>query len=367
MSTTAARRGYLDWVRGLAVLIMIEAHLLDSWTRFPDRQTEAFAYAIILGGFGAPLFLLLAGIAVPLSAGSKFRRSGDATRASRAVVRRGLEIFGLAFLFRAQSWILSWAPARTLLRVDILNIMGPSIAAAAAIWGAARTERGRFLTLVAVTLATALLAPVVRSPYVLTALPDSIEAYFRPVAGLSNFVFLPWAGFVFAGAAIGVVLDAARTPERERRANLGLAAFGFALAVGAYAASFAPSLYSQSHFWTTSPAFFFLRLGILAATVPLAYLWESRPGGRAKWSPLRQLGRTSLFVYWIHVEVLYGLMSLSLHKSLSWTHAWLALACFTLLMLGFSIVKDQIEGWWQTASPPPSRAESGARFGAASP
>jgi uncharacterized membrane protein len=351
MTTPAGRRGYLDWVRGLAVLIMIEAHLLDSWTRFPDRQTGAFAYAMILGGFGAPLFLLLAGVAVPLSAGTKFRRAGDATSASRAVAGRGLGIFALAFVFRAQSWILSWAPARTLLKVDILNIMGPSIAAAAAIWGAARTERGRFLTLVAATLATALLTPVVRSLYLLRALPDMIEAYFRPVAGLSNFGFFPWAGFVFAGAAIGVVLDAARTAERERRANLGLAAIGFALAVGAYAASFAPSVYSEAHFWTTSPAFFFLRLGILAATVPLAYLWESRPGGRAKWSPLRQLGRTSLFIYWIHVEMIYGLMSLPLHKSLSWTHAWLALTCFTLLMLGCSIVKDQIEGWWRQRTP----------------
>ena len=90
------RRGYLDWMRGLAVLIMIEAHLLDSWTGLPDRETRAFSWAMILGGFGAPLFLFLAGVAVPMSAGSKFRRSGDARGSSRAVVRRGLEVFGLA-------------------------------------------------------------------------------------------------------------------------------------------------------------------------------------------------------------------------------------------------------------------------------
>ena len=103
------RRSSLDVLRGLAVLIMIEAHLLDSWTRFPDRQTRQFAYAMILGGFGAPLFLFLAGVAVPLSAGSKARRTGDADGASRAVVRRGLEVFGLAFLFRIQAWVLGWS------------------------------------------------------------------------------------------------------------------------------------------------------------------------------------------------------------------------------------------------------------------
>ena len=35
---TSTRRGYLDWLRGLAVLIMIEAHIVDSWTRLDERE-----------------------------------------------------------------------------------------------------------------------------------------------------------------------------------------------------------------------------------------------------------------------------------------------------------------------------------------
>jgi len=47
-------------------------------------------------------------------------------------MRRGLEIFLLAFVFRAQSFIVSPGnPLVSLLRVDILNIMGPSIVVAA--------------------------------------------------------------------------------------------------------------------------------------------------------------------------------------------------------------------------------------------
>src|SRR3954447_22314094 len=105
-ASRVARRGYLDWIRGVAVLIMIEAHVIDSWTGSPDRHTHAFLNAMVLGGFGAPLFLLLAGVAVAMSAGSKFRRTGDRAAASSAVVRRGFEIFLLAFLFRLQAWVL---------------------------------------------------------------------------------------------------------------------------------------------------------------------------------------------------------------------------------------------------------------------
>src|SRR3954451_560280 len=106
MSAPATRRTHLDVLRGVAVLIMIEAHVIDSWTRVEDRHSRAFGESLILGGFGAPLFLLLAGVAVSMSAGSKARRLGDERAASRIVQRRGLEIFGLAFLFRLQSMVL---------------------------------------------------------------------------------------------------------------------------------------------------------------------------------------------------------------------------------------------------------------------
>src|SRR3954452_16435945 len=102
------RRDYLDWLRGVAVLIMIESHVIDSWTAAPDRGSRAFAWALVLGGFGAPLFLLLAGVSSALSAGSKARRVGPSAAAA-VVARRGMQIFLLAFLFRLQAWILGWA------------------------------------------------------------------------------------------------------------------------------------------------------------------------------------------------------------------------------------------------------------------
>lgn len=359
MSDVPSRRGYLDVLRGLAVLIMIEAHLLDSWTRFPDRQTREFGKAMILGGFGAPLFLFLAGVAVALSAGAKLRRTGSVEQAARAVVWRGFEIFGLAFLFRLQAWVLGWSSPTTLLRVDILNIMGPSIVAAAAIWGGARSTSARIAAFAAATLTFVLLAPIVRALSILSALPDPIEAYLRPVGTMSNFVFFPWAGFVFAGALIGVALDAIRSRRSELSINLAFVAGGAGLAVIAYELSFLPSLYPQSHFWSTSPAFFFIRLGIMIAAIGVAYAWEQRPGGTEKWSPLKQLGRTSLFIYWIHVEMVYGLVSLPLHKQLSWTQAWIALAIFCVFMLLCSIFKDWFVAKWKNYGSTPTSKSLG--------
>src|SRR3982751_7021219 len=104
MSEARRRRGYLDWMRGLAVLVMIEAHVIDSWTRLDARHSWQFMWSMILGGFGAPLFLFLAGLSVALAAASKARTVGRRAAAG-AVMRRGLVIFGLAFAFRLQAWI----------------------------------------------------------------------------------------------------------------------------------------------------------------------------------------------------------------------------------------------------------------------
>jgi uncharacterized membrane protein len=356
-------------MRGLAVLVMIEAHVIDSWTRLDARHSWQFSWAMILGGFGAPLFLFLAGLSVSLSASSKLRRSGDVHAAARSVMRRGLWVFGLAFLFRIQAWILGFGSPRSLLKVDILNIMGPGIVAAAALWGAARTPRSRAILFGATALAIALLAPIVRHTSMLDALPDVLEGYLRPVPGRSNFCMFPWVGFVFAGSLVGVLIDEVRTSSEEAALNLRLFAGAAVLTVGAYASSWLPSPYARSEFWGSSPAFFLIRTGIMTALIPVAYAWDARPrigdwlGSSGKrespaerWSALQQLGRSSLFVYWIHVEMVYGLISLPIHKGLSHPAAWAALGAFTLFILACVVAKDRlIAGRSGRPSAPPAR------------
>ncbi|MEP6914421.1 MAG: heparan-alpha-glucosaminide N-acetyltransferase domain-containing protein [Acidobacteriota bacterium] len=353
MKDARLRRGYLDWLRGLAVVVMIEAHVLDSWTRVADRGSWQFAWAMIAGGFGAPLFLFLAGVSVALSAGSKARRSGDAKAAAATVMRRGLWVFGLAFLFRVQAWVLGWSAPGKLLKVDILNIMGPAIIASAALWGRFRSPRARCAAFAAATLTIAYLTPIVRTATFLDPLPDPLEAYLRPVPALSTFCLFPWAGFVFAGGLVGVLLDGARTRETESPLNAWIFGGGAAVAIASYLASFLPSAFVGSTFWGSSPAFFLLRAGVITAAVGLAYAWDVRPWAR-RWSPMQQLGRTSLFIYWIHVEMAYGLISLPLHKHLSHEQAWIGVFLFSLFMLLCSVAKDRVVAWWRDrAAPPP--------------
>lgn len=335
MSEPPRRRAYLDWLRGVAVLIMIEAHVIDAWTRAADRSSRPYWYSILLAGFAAPLFLFLAGLSAVLSAESKRCRPGGDAQAAAAVRRRGWEILGLAFLFRLQAIVVSWGALRGFLKVDILNIMGPAIVATAAIWQLARTRAARLVAFAAATTTIAMLTPVVYSAAWLAPLPDPLEWYVRSSPGRTSFAIFPWMAFPLAGAIVGLLVDAARERHQERRLMAGLAIGGAALAFAAWRLSFLPSLYRDSNFWTSSPAFFFLRVGVMTAFVPIAWRW-------GRWSPIEAFGRSSLFVYWIHVEMVYGLVSLPLHRRLPLAGAWIALGLFILLQYRLVRFKNRV-------------------------
>ncbi len=125
-------------------------------------------------------------------------------------------------------------------------------------------------------------------------------------------------------------------------------------AFGSYWGSFLPSIYRDSSFWTTSPAFFFLRLGILIVSLPVAYAWNALWSGR---SVLQEFGRASLFVYWIHVELAYGVLSGPIHKSLTLGQAFVAYALFTIALFGAAKLKDSlVNPKAQIPSPKPQTA-----------
>jgi uncharacterized membrane protein len=333
------RRTYLDWLRGIGVLIMIEAHTLDSWTQLSERNRSSYQWAIVLGGFGAPIFLFLAGVAMVLAINARTRRGMSAAEAGRRATRRGWEVFGLAFLFRLQSLLISGGGMRAYLKVDILNVMGVAMLVASWLLRRCRTTPARVAALVTAVVLVAMLTPTVRSFQWLDRLPDPLEAYLRPIPGRTTFTLFPWASFLFGGALVGIFLDRDRT--KETRHNVMLLVAGLSVAAAGYATSYLPPLYAETSYWTSSPTFFFVRLGLIATLVPVAYAWSRTRLGRWGRSPLQEFGVASLFVYWIHVEMVYGVVSTPLHRALTFEQALFALALFSLFLFGLVRLKSR--------------------------
>ena len=365
------RRVYIDCARGVAVLLMIEAHTLDAWTRAASRSSIAYRNATILGGFAAPLFLWLAGLAVVLAATRAAARTGNRTRAVAAICRRGLEIFILAFLFRLQAFVVSpGSHSAMILRVDILNVMGPAIVGAGVVWGLAETTTARVAAYAAIAAATAMVTPVVRASAAFDRLPTWVQWYMRPAGEHTTFTLFPWIGFVFAGGAIGALIAAARDEQRERQLLVILTAAGGALVALGLAAAARPSIYAASSFWTSSPTWFAIRVGIMMMALGAMYaalkgrattsaqgrattrgqgraIFRVARGFSAAIDALARMGRSSLFIYWIHVELVYGYASWLWWRRLPLWGTAIGCAAFSALMFGAVVLKDRLTAAWR--------------------
>src|SRR4029450_615195 len=132
--------------------------------RVIDRSEHPYQWAMVVGGFSAPLFLFLAGVAMALAAGSRLRKGLTAPETAAIARRRGWQILGLAFLFRLQSFIISGGPfPQTLVKGDILNGMGPPIVFGGVLWGIGSTGLWRVTALILAMLFFAFATPLIRA------------------------------------------------------------------------------------------------------------------------------------------------------------------------------------------------------------
>src|SRR5271167_944396 len=123
------RLAHIDWMRGLACLLMFQTHCYDSWLRPEARKSALFAWSQLGGTLPAPLFIFLAGISFALVTERMREKGAERNEIARTTILRGAEIFGLGILFRVQEYLLGFghAPWTDLLRVDVLNILGISM------------------------------------------------------------------------------------------------------------------------------------------------------------------------------------------------------------------------------------------------
>jgi len=361
---SSTRRAYIDWARGIAVLLMIEAHAMDAWTRPADKYDFRYGVTVILGGFAAPLFLWLAGLGVALAAARVFERTGSRDRAVEATVKRGLEIFLLAFLFRLQAFIVS--PPSTplkLFRVDILNVMGPAMALVALAWAIGSTVKVRVWIYAVVAAAIAMVTPIVRASPLVDQLPVWFQWYVRPAGEFTTFTMFPWAAFVFAGAAVGVLIAGVRDEATERRIQIGFTVAAVLLIAVGFITAEQPSIYQSASFWTSSPTWFAIRLGILMLALVLCFVVEQISNREAKargWqAALAKMGRASLFIYWIHVELVYGYASWLWRGQLPFWDAVAAYVAFCILMYGAIGLRDRVVANWRRITAGRTRGGTG--------
>jgi uncharacterized membrane protein len=373
-------------MRGLACILMFQTHCYDAWLGGDARNTSFLKGSQRLGTLPAPLFLFLAGISFALVTDKLIHKNLGPAEITRTMVRHGAKILAFGFLFRLQEFLIAWgwAPWSDLLRVDVLNIIGLSMILMALTCGLILTVCGKahdshpdtprsgipemtenelgfsrcrstiVVTAVAIAALIALLTPPLYTTWRPTWLPWPLESYIDGCHNLGSpqpwlFPLFPWAAFAFAGLAAGFILFRDLRSKDQAR-NQNAKTLGLFAAIGAAAILVARQLdhssfhlYSTYDYWHTSPNFLMMRIGMLLVISFLSYAWCRWGLATRGFSPLIQLGQTSLLVYWVHIEFVYGRFSLLPKRAESIPAATRGLLEITVFMLILSLLRTRID------------------------
>ncbi len=340
---SGGRFAFLDWTRGLAAIIMLQGHVFHSFARTDLRNQDVFILSQFIGGMPPAIFLFLTGVTLAFLMESRERQGIATLGRVRATLSRAGYLFGLAVLFRLQLWFFSYPQSdwTSLFRVDILNSMGLGIAVMSIMAVFTTFERVRLCAILG--LAIAGISPLV-SLLDTSGIHPFLRNYFVP--NPDSFSFFPWGAFLAFGLSAGSILRLLPKAELHRAVQWG-AWFGLVLLIGAqYFSNLPYSIYPKSDFWLNSPALVLIKLGVILMLTSFAFLWVNYMV--TGWSWVRQLGTTSLIIYWVHTELVYGRWFGPWKERLSTAQTVFIAALVIALMLGVSLLQSrwaQVKDW----------------------
>ncbi len=324
----------VDWLRGLAVLFMIQTHALGL-LRPGLRESSAFSALQWVDGLVAPAFILAAGFSMALTQ-VRAAAAGGAPDARRRRMRRTLrrlsEVLLVGILVNWM-WFPIFREPRWIVRMDILPCIAFALFIALPILFALAPRpsalRWCALLLAAVAFGVSPLAESLGPPW---------DRFLNQRAD-AVFPLLPWSGYVYLGAAVGSAA-AEKGPRGIALWLSGLAAIGIAMWI---ATPWFAAAYPPHQFWVTNPANAARRWTqvCLIALLLLAFERVARPGFRAS-APVRFVevfGTSSLAGYFFHQALLfYRVFGFSFESRWGKSCGWPLYAALVALLIACTFV-----------------------------
>ena len=364
-NTSSYRLQYLDWVRGIGAIIMLQGHVFHAFLRPDLKSSGAYTLSQFVGGMPPALFLFLTGITLAFLMDSVERKGWSPRKRVWESLLRARYLFLIAFAFRLQLFIFGLpAPWQGLFKVDVLNCMGLSIALLSVMAIFTTAERVRLCAVLG--LAIAFLSPLISELHwnaaPLNSIPWMLRDYIVP--DRATFGIFPWTAYLAIGVSAGSVLRLV-PPDATERCMQWAAILGGGLIVACqYLTNSGFTIYAHSDYWLNSPAQVLTKIGVLFVMLSLAFLW-TRYGAGEGWSWVRQFGVTSLLVYWVHIELVYGKATYYFFQNaLNLPQTVVAAILTILLMLAISTMKTHPAKWralWATLTGRPPQSLSTER------
>ena len=307
MHDSSQRIKFLDYLRGVAVIVMVVGHGIDSVLSMEARSTELFRLYDAVRGFTAPIFLFVSGYAFMVATEKRWEEFLVFGRPLLKRVTKMLLLLLLGYVlhfpfFSFTKLLHDTRPGEyaQLFQVDVLHCLAISILLLQGAILLVRTQRAFAIATVVMTSGFVLATPLIWG----VDLSPILAPYFNQQQ-MSIFPLFPYAAFLFTGALAGHVFVAARREGRDQVVLLRMLLAGVgAIACGIVFDLMPVTIFPPHDYWKASPNFFLVRIGaVLLVVAGFAFL-KNLPSLVER--HLVTLGQASLLVYAVHLVMVYG-------------------------------------------------------------
>jgi len=350
------RVDYIDLLRGWAVIVMIETHVVNATLAEEIMSDRMFQYVRFLNGLVAPSFLFASGLAFAITARRKlpdylsfgsplFKQLGRLLLIAGLGYALHIPIFSLHRLL-SEATDAQW---QSFFQVDILQCIAVSLLMLQFLLVVLKNERLLYRFTLVLGAAIVLCTPFIWSIDFWDTVPWPAAAYLNGLR-YSLFPLFPWAVFLLAGSLIGhhfsrgmTTLSALDSDAHERSMQSLLWIGGSMILLSIALEPIAGILFPEHDYWRASPSFFLLRLGLV-----ILLCWVMHVSSRGRKTAMRPIvmlfGRESLLVYVLHLLMIYGSFGgFNFRKEVSQTFGYLeaGISACMLCLLMYAVAL-----WW---------------------
>lgn len=302
------RLQFIDFHRGLVLLIMIEVHVVNAFMSPALKATSWYPYLLFINGLVAPSFLFISGFAFVLAADKKlpeFRKFGK-------TFWKQLSRIGLIFLVGYSLRVPYFSLKRTIFEassdqwaaffsVDVLQTIAMGLTFLFILRLLIKSDALFRNLMLGISLVIGIITPAIWQYDFQQHVHPIIANYFNPMHW-SLFPLFPWVGFLTAGAYTSSVFLQYRKLEKTSIYFKRMLWGALILIISGHL-FITPKL--PTYLMLPEPHFFFFtaRIGWV-----LLILWFSREiTSKIDFSKLLILdvSRESLLIYWLHLQLIY--------------------------------------------------------------
>jgi len=299
---------FIDLLRGLVLLIMIEVHVFNSLLIPAIKESVWFSYLNFINGLVAPSFLFVSGLVFVLSLQKvvdELRKFGNVFWKK---IGRILLILIAGYSLHLPHFSLKKIlnnPTQQVLNdlfmVDVLQCIAVGLIFLLLARMIFKKDKPFYLFIFISLIIVLTVSPIAWKTNLNNYLPLPLSSYLNRMNG-SLFPALPWFNFIFAGALASKFYIWARENNDEKNFSKQLLIFG--------AVSFASCLVILNFILSSdlksiipNPFFFLQRLGVVLFL--LAACWYYLEKSTKHVGFILDVSRESLLVYWLHLQLIY--------------------------------------------------------------